>query len=124
MTVVRTTKPTKQPPPFNEGLKLHLYEDGKAEFWVGFKEYSIDELRDIHFINVSQYPPYFLSAQDEVNYYFFVDSETSKFRKIGRVILPIIRNVYPSMLANEIIGVQPMTGPESQIFTLRARYGQ
>ncbi len=39
-----------------------------------------------------------------------------------RIILPRIRNVMPSIIANEIIGVQPMTGPVSQIHAMRARY--
>jgi len=38
------------------------------------------------------------------------------------VILPVIRRVMPTVIANEIIGVQPMTGPVGQIHTLRVRY--
>lgn len=41
---------------------------------------------------------------------------------LNRVILPIIRRVMPTVIANEIIGVQPMAGPVSQIHTLRVRY--
>jgi len=41
---------------------------------------------------------------------------------LNRVILPVIRRVMPTVIANEIIGVQPMTGPVSQIHTLRVRY--
>ena len=41
---------------------------------------------------------------------------------LNRVILPIIRRVMPTVIANEIIGVQPMTGPVAQIHTLRVRY--
>jgi len=41
---------------------------------------------------------------------------------LNRVILPIIRRVMPTVIANEIIGVQPMTGPVGQIHTLRVRY--
>jgi hypothetical protein len=41
---------------------------------------------------------------------------------LNRVILPIIRRVMPTVIANEIVGVQPMTGPVSQIHTLRVRY--
>ena len=31
--------------------------------------------------------------------------------KLNKVILPIIRNVMPSVIAQQIVGVQPMTGP-------------
>jgi hypothetical protein len=41
---------------------------------------------------------------------------------LNRVILPVIRRVMPTVIANEIVGVQPMQGPVSQIHTLRVRY--
>jgi len=43
---------------------------------------------------------------------------------LNRVILPVIRRVMPTTIANEIVGVQPMTGPVSQIHTLRVRYAE
>jgi hypothetical protein len=30
---------------------------------------------------------------------------------LNRVILPVIRRVMPTVIANELVGVQPMTGP-------------
>jgi len=41
---------------------------------------------------------------------------------LNRVILPVIRRVLPTVIANELVGVQPMTGPVGQIHTLRVRY--
>ena len=41
---------------------------------------------------------------------------------LNRVILPVIRRVMPTVIANEIVGVQPMSGPVGQIHTLRIRY--
>lgn len=41
---------------------------------------------------------------------------------LNRVILPVIRRVMPTVIANELIGVQPMQGPVGQIHTLRVRY--
>ena len=35
------------------------------------------------------------------------------------VLLPIIRRVMPNIIANDIIGVAPMTGPVGDIFGLR-----
>ena len=43
---------------------------------------------------------------------------------LNKVILPVIRRVMPTVIANELVGVQPMTGPVGQIHTLRVRYGQ
>lgn len=42
---------------------------------------------------------------------------------LNKVILPVIRRVMPTVIANEIMGVQPMTGPVGQIHTLRVQYG-
>ena len=43
--------------------------------------------------------------------------------KLSRsIILPIMKKVVPGLIANEIISVQPMTGPVGQIFTMRTRY--
>jgi len=46
----------------------------------------------------------------------------SNVAALNKVILPVIRRVMPTVIANEIIGVQPMTGPIAQIHTLRVRY--
>ena len=43
---------------------------------------------------------------------------------LNKVILPVIRRVMPTVIANELVGVQPMTGPVGQIHTLRIRYSQ
>lgn len=41
---------------------------------------------------------------------------------LNKVMLPLIRRVMPTVIANEIVGVQPMTGPVGQVHTLRVRY--
>ena len=41
---------------------------------------------------------------------------------ISQILIPLIRRVMPSIIANDIIGVSPMTGPVGQIFSMRARY--
>ena len=49
---------------------------------------------------------------------------TGNIATLNRVILPVIRRVMPTVIANEIVGVQPMTGPVAQIHTLRVRYAE
>ena len=51
-------------------------------------------------------------------------TQASNVASLNRVILPVIRRVMPTVIANEIIGVQPMTGPVAQIHTLRVRYAE
>lgn len=43
---------------------------------------------------------------------------------IPKVILPVIRRVAPSVIANEIMGVQPMSGPLGFAVTLRFKYAE
>ena len=49
-------------------------------------------------------------------------TNASNVAALNKVILPVLRRVMPTVIANEIIGVQPMTGPVGQIHTLRVRY--
>jgi len=51
-------------------------------------------------------------------------SAAGNIATLNRVILPVIRRVMPTVIANEIVGVQPMTGPVGQIHTLRVRYAE
>ena len=39
-----------------------------------------------------------------------------------KVLLPLIRNVMPSIIANDIIGAQPMSAPAGDIFNLKPKY--
>jgi len=45
-------------------------------------------------------------------------------KPFDKVLLSSIRHVMPVTIANEILGVQPMTGPVGQIHTLRVRYAE
>ncbi|MFA5490742.1 MAG: hypothetical protein WC284_16300 [Candidimonas sp.] len=49
-------------------------------------------------------------------------TQSGNVATLNKVIMPVIRRVMPTVIANEIIGVQPMTGPVAQIHTLRVRY--
>ena len=51
-------------------------------------------------------------------------TQAGNIATLNKVILPIIRRVMPTVIANEIIGVQPMTGPVGQIHSLRVRYAE
>ena len=59
---------------------------------------------------------------------WLVESATSGSTTAGniaimnKVMLPVIRRVMPTVIANEIIGVQPMSGPVGQIHSLRVQY--
>lgn len=46
-------------------------------------------------------------------------ADIAGFRKI---LLPVIRRVIPGTIATELVGVQPMQGPVSQVYSLRLKY--
>lgn len=39
-----------------------------------------------------------------------------------RIIIPIIRKILPGLIANEIMGIQPMTESTAEIFTIKTTY--
>lgn len=47
--------------------------------------------------------------------------DVANFRK---TLLPMIRRIIPGTIASEIVGVQPMSGPVSLIYTLRYKYAE
>lgn len=61
-----------------------------------------------------------------INYWFgsFPSIDDVCKPQFDKVILPVIRRVMPSIIAHDIIGVQPMTGPTASIFALRAKYAE
>lgn len=63
------------------------------------------------------------------NQFQFMENELNEVTKILQIgnfdkfAFPIIRAVYPNLIANEIVSVQPMAGPVSLIFYLDYLYG-
>lgn len=51
-------------------------------------------------------------------------TQAGNMATLNKVMLPLIRRVMPGVIANELVGVQPMTGPVGQIHTLRVRYAE
>lgn len=51
-------------------------------------------------------------------------TSATQIAQLNKVILPVMRRVMPTVIANEIVGVQPMTGPYAQIHTLRVSYAE
>jgi len=54
----------------------------------------------------------------------FGSTSAGNVAMLPKVILPVIRRVAPSVIANEIMGVQAMTGPLGYVYTLRFRYAE
>ena len=42
--------------------------------------------------------------------------------RLPKVLIPMIRRTFPELITNEIVGVQPMSGPVGLAFALRYKY--
>ena len=47
---------------------------------------------------------------------------SSDIQGFTNILLPLTRRVYPQLIANELLGVQPMTGPTGFIYAMKYRY--
>jgi len=43
--------------------------------------------------------------------------------RLPKILIPMIRRTFPELITNEIVGVQPMSGPVGLAFALRYHYG-
>ena len=50
------------------------------------------------------------------------DRYASGDSRLPKVLIPMIRRTFPELITNEIVGVQPMSGPVGLAFALRYRY--
>jgi len=53
---------------------------------------------------------------------FSGDTYASGDARLPKVLIPMIRRTFPELITNEIVGVQPMTGPVGLAFALRYKY--
>lgn len=107
------------------GMKFYLTPSRQAELETILKTFEITKYRLTPGTNVfgSDY-----AAQAFIS--FRIKKQAMLFKLVWtpceapdmREILPAIRRVMPKVIAHDILGVQPMTGPTSQVFSLRSRY--
>ena len=51
------------------------------------------------------------------------DTYASGDARLPKILIPMIRRTFPELITNEIVGVQPMSGPVGLAFALRYKYG-
>jgi hypothetical protein len=51
-----------------------------------------------------------------------VATDTSDIAQFKRISIPLIRRIYPQLIANKIVSVQPLLGPTGLVYYLRFRY--
>lgn len=51
-----------------------------------------------------------------------VATDTSDIAQFKRISIPLVRRIYPHLIANKIVSVQPLLGPTGLVYYLRFRY--
>lgn len=49
---------------------------------------------------------------------------TSNISRYDMMFMPLVRRVMPALMANELVGVQPLSGPSGIVRTIRKRYSE
>lgn len=84
-----------------------------AEIVAREKE-EFNSLNEMH----EQFPDLFTESMAE-RYKELADKYGNVF---GKIIIPMIRRIIPGMIAADICGVQPMTGPSGLVMSIRSKY--
>jgi hypothetical protein len=102
--------------------------------WIRVKEVMKEglsgrkaEVMDTCLDNVLKENVRFASNMNRANLFENASAQATSAANIAalnQVVLPLIRRVLPGVIANEIVGVQPLSGPFGQIQTLRFKYQQ
>ena len=53
---------------------------------------------------------------------FSADTYATGDARVPKIVIPMVRRTFPELITNEIVGVQPMSGPVGLAFALRYRY--
>ena len=51
-----------------------------------------------------------------------VSTDTADIAQFKRISIPLVRRIYPQLIANKIVSVQPLLGPTGLVYYLRFRY--
>lgn len=64
-----------------------------------------------------------LENQKLVNEALTGGTDSSDVAQFRRISIPLVRRIYPQLIANKIVSVQPLLGPTGLVYYLRFRYG-
>ena len=51
-----------------------------------------------------------------------VSTDTSDIAQFKRISIPLVRRIYPQLISNKLVSVQPLLGPTGLVYYLRFRY--
>ena len=64
----------------------------------------------------------FGSKVDNTAHHFDGDNYAANDARLPKILIPMIRRTFPELITNELVGVQPMSGPVGLAFALRYKY--
>jgi len=64
----------------------------------------------------------FGGAVDNTAHHFDGDNYAANDARLPKILIPMIRRTFPELITNELVGVQPMSGPVGLAFALRYKY--
>ena len=97
------------------------------EKWDNIVESKDEEGNDLGFGKINSYSKKRITARllenTEREYIKENQNGVSGIDIVDPVLINLVRRTAPNLLAYDLVGVQPMTGPTGQIFAMRAHYG-
>lgn len=107
----------------------HLTEDVKRinDKWGNIIESRDDEGKDLGFAKIQETQKKTITARllenTERELIKETTNRTTGVDNVDPVLISLVRRTAPNLLAYDLVGVQPMTGPTGLIFAMRAHYG-
>lgn len=111
---------------YQKALTAEFDEDpegfGKREFWLWLDKNC--EGKDVKVVWCNVYNMYALHfINDEAKLEFLLKYGKAEPIDWSNIKIPIIRNIIPKTIAAELLAVQPMTAPDSLIFSTKFGFG-
>ncbi len=106
--------------------QLFLNEARRVEgFWGQKNEQGLSLLDNISSSYERAVTAVLLENQKLANEKFLGESATDSadIATFKRISIPLVRRIFPNLIANKIISVQPLLGPTGLVYYLRFRYG-
>ncbi len=93
-----------------------LNEAKELEKLWGTKTKLLDGIKDRQ---TRQYTAVLLENQRLINE---LSTDTADIAQFKRISIPLVRRIFPHLIANKIVAVQPLLGPTGLVYYLRFRY--
>jgi len=111
-------------------MSHQILQESLNSKWAGVLDYNegVGRIKDQHRRNVTavilENTEKALAGEAGVNRLINeATNVTSGVQNFDPVMLALVRRAMPNLIAYDVMGVQPMTGPTGLIFALRSRYG-